>query len=250
MKIQHLFARGVALLLVWLLVLLPACFTNNPYRSDEAGKNIYYDTFTGEPKHLDPARAYSEDEYEFMNPIYEPVVQYHFLKRPYVLVPLTATVVPEAKLYNKEGRLLGPDTPAQEVARAVYDITLRTDVRYEDHPAFTQTANGVYRWHLQAGEHFPKIDHPNELPEKATRELRAEDYAYEIKRLAHPLLDCPILALLANYIDGFAEFHDTLAAEIARIRAERRQRQACFTIEADERANPIAPDLRHYTCQA
>ncbi len=247
MKIHHLLARGVASLFIWLLVLLPACFTNNPYRPEDAGKNIYYDTFNGEPKHLDPARAYSEDEYELMNPIYEPVVQYHFLKRPYVLVPLTATVVPEAQLYDKEGRLLGADAPAQEVARAVYEITLRSDVRYEDHPAFAQTANGAYRWHLQAGEHFPKIDHPDDLPEKGTRELRAEDYAYEIKRLAHPLLDCPIFALLANYIDGFAEFHDTLAAELTRLRTERRQSAGGFyNQEADERANPIYLDLRHY----
>src|SRR3954466_7618739 len=42
-----------------LVVLLTAC-TNNPYRPDETGRNIYYDTFSGEPKHLDPARAYSE----------------------------------------------------------------------------------------------------------------------------------------------------------------------------------------------
>src|SRR5215470_4303699 len=164
---RHCFsARSLFPLVVWLCVLLPACSTNNPYRSEDAGKNIYYDTFTGEPKHLDPARAYSEDEYELMNPIYEPVVQYHFLKRPYVLVPLTATVVPEAQLYDKEGRLLGADAPAQEVARAVYEITLRSDVRYESNPAFAQTANGAYRWHLQAGENFPKIDHPNDCPKK------------------------------------------------------------------------------------
>ena len=43
----------------------PAC-TNNPYRPSEAGQNIHYDTFHEEPKHLDPARAYASDEYEFM----------------------------------------------------------------------------------------------------------------------------------------------------------------------------------------
>jgi ABC-type transport system substrate-binding protein len=247
MNTQRLFARTVAPLLVWLLMLLPACLTNNPYRADEAGKNIYYDTFANEPKHLDPARAYSEDEYEIMNPIYEPVVQYHFLKRPYALVPLTSAAVPEAKLYDKEGHALDPNAPAQEVARAVYEITLRSDVRYEDHPAFARAADGAYRWHLPAEAHFPKVDHPNDLPEKATRELRAEDYAYEVKRLAHPLLDCPIFALLANYIDGFAEFHDLLTAELARLRAERRQAAGVFyNQEADERTNPIYLDLRNY----
>src|SRR5262245_11408757 len=105
---------GFILLLALASGMLLSC-TNNPYRPGEAGKNIYYDTFTSEPKHLDPARAYSEDEYEFMNQIYEPVVQYHFLKRPYTLVPLTATATPEAKLYDKDGHLLSPDAPAENV---------------------------------------------------------------------------------------------------------------------------------------
>jgi ABC-type transport system substrate-binding protein len=227
--------------------LLLSCFTNNPYRPEEAGKNIYYDTFTSEPKHLDPARAYSEDEYEFMNQIYEPLVQYHFLKRPYEIIPLTAVSVPTSTLYDKDGRLLPPEAPAREVARVVYEITLRPGIRYENHPAFAQTTAGAYRWLLQTGEHFPAIAHPNDLPEHATRELRAEDYAYQIKRLAHPLLDCPIFALLANYIDGMAEFHDELETEVNRIRQERRQAAGVlYNQEADERANPIYIDLRKY----
>jgi len=228
------------------VVLFTAC-TNNPYRPNETGRNIYYDTFSGEPKHLDPARAYSEDEAEFMNQIYETVVQYHFLKRPYVLTSLTATTVPEAKLYDGNGNLLPADAPADTVAKAVYEISLRPGIRYQNHPAFTQTADGKYRWHLQPGESFPAIEHPNDLPETSTRELRAEDYVYEIKRLAHPLLDCPIAPLLSNYIEGFAEFHGLLEQEITRIRAERRQAAGVFyNQEADERTNPIYLDLRQF----
>src|SRR5581483_1994518 len=228
------------------VVLFTAC-TNNPYRPDETGRNIYYDTFSGEPKHLDPARAYSEDEAEFMNQIYETVVQYHFLERPYVLIPLTATTVPQAKLYDSNGNLLPADAPADTVAKAVYEISLRPGIRYQDHPAFTRTADGKYRWHLQPGESFPAIEHPTDLPEISTRELRAEDYVYEVKRLAHPLLDCPIAPLLSNYIEGFAEFHRLLGREIAKVRAERRQAAGAFyNQEADERTNPIYLDLRQF----
>ncbi len=228
------------------VVFLTSC-TNNPYRPNETGRNIYYDTFTGEPKHLDPARAYSEDEAEFMNQIYETVVQYHFLKRPYVLTSLTATTVPEAKLYGSAGNLLPADAPAETVAKAVYEIALRPGIHYQDHPAFAQTKEGKYRWHLQPGDSFPEIEHPNDLAETGTRELRAEDYVYEIKRLAHPLLDCPIAPLLSNYIEGFGEFHDLLASEITRIRAERRQAAGAFyNQEADERLNPISLDLRQF----
>lgn len=232
---------------IFLFAALVTGCTNNPYRPDETGRNIYYDTFSGEPKHLDPARAYSEDEIEFMNQIYETVVQYHFLKRPYVLDPLTAAAVPEAKLYDSAGNLLPVDAPAENIAKAVYDISLRSGIRYENHPAFAQTNDRKYRWHLQPGASFPEIDHPNDLAETGTRELRAEDYVYEIKRLAHPLLDCPIAPLLSNYIEGFAEFHDLLVGEITRIRSERRKAAGAFyNQEADERLNPIYLDLRHF----
>jgi oligopeptide transport system substrate-binding protein len=237
---------GMVLPILAACLVLPSC-TNNPYRPSESGRNIYYDTFTSEPKHLDPARSYAGDEYEILHQIYEPVVQYHFLKRPYELTPLTATTVPEARLYDKDGNLLAADASADAVARAVYEITLRADVRYQEHPAFARTADGHYRWHLPPGASFPPIAHPDELPEKGSRELRAEDYAYQIKRLAHPLLDCPIFPILINYIAGFAELRKALETDIARIRAERRQAAGVFyNQEADERTNPIHLDLRQY----
>jgi ABC-type transport system substrate-binding protein len=237
---------------IWSFVLLlalaglSAC-TNNPYRPSEAGQNISYDTFSEEPKHLDPARAYSSDEYIFINQIYEPVIQYHYLRRPYMLTPLTAVSVPEAKLYDHNDQLLPPDAPTEAVAKVVYEITLQPGIFYQDHPAFARNADGTYRWHLSPDESFPKIEHPDDLPEKATRTLRAADYVYQIKRLAHPLLTCPIFPLLANYIKGFAAFRDTLEREIARIRAARRQAAGVFyNQEADERVNPIYLDLRQY----
>ena len=232
-----------------LVLVACACFscTNNPYRPNQAGRNIYYDTFSEEPKHLDPARSYSSDEYEFINQIYEPVVQYHYLLRPYTLVPLTAVAVPEPQLYGKDDQPLPSDAPASQVTKVVYEITLQAGIRYQNHPSFARHANGTYRWHLPPEGTFPTIEHPNDLPEKGTRDLRAEDYAYQIKRLAHPLLECPIFPILANYIDGLAPFRDTLEAEIARIRAARRQAAGVFyNQEADERVNPLYLDLRQY----
>ena len=232
-----------------LVLVVCACFscTNNPYRPNQAGRNIYYDTFSEEPKHLDPARSYSSDEYEFINQIYEPVVQYHYLLRPYTLVPLTAVTVPEPQLYGKDDQLLPSDAPASQVTRVVYEITLQAGIRYQNHPSFARHANGTYRWHLPPEGTFPSIEHPDDLPEKGTRDLHAEDYAYQIKRLAHPLLECPIFPILATYIDGLAAFRDTLEAEIARIRAARRQAAGVFyNQEADERVNPLYLDLRQY----
>ncbi len=237
---------GLGCTFIFALVVLGAC-TNNPYRSSEAGRNIYYDTFHEEPKHLDPARAYSTDEYLLINQIYEPVVQYHYLQQPYTLVPLTAESVPVPQPHDKDGQALSPNDPAADVAGVVYEIRLRPGIQYQDHASFAQAQDGTYLWHLPPGASFPPVEHPDALPAKGTRELRAADYVYQIKRLAHPLIECPIFPLLANYIEGFTAFRQILAAEIAQTRAARRQAAGVFyNQEADERTNPIFIDLRQY----
>ena len=77
-----------------LALLLSACdggLLNNPYLAADGGKPILYTAFTERPKHLDPAQAYSENEYEFLAQIYAPPLQYHYLKRPYELISLAAS---------------------------------------------------------------------------------------------------------------------------------------------------------------
>ena len=185
--------RNVGLHSLVLVCVAFVCFscTNNPYRPDEAGRNIHYDTFSEEPKHLDPARSYSSDEYEFIHQIYEPVVQYHYLLRPYTLVPLTAVAVPEPSCMTKTANACQP-MPRQKRSQGRY---MRS--RYGRHPLPESSELCAPReWNISlapaAGGRFPTIEHPDDLPEKGTRDLRAEDYAYQIKRLAHPLLECPI----------------------------------------------------------
>jgi hypothetical protein len=85
------------------LLLLTACGEawNNPYPAAERGKNILYSAFTERPKHLDPVQSYSENEAEINAQIYEAPLQYHYLKRPYTLIPATATEVPKTYLDAK-----------------------------------------------------------------------------------------------------------------------------------------------------
>jgi len=64
---------------------------NNPYPASQAGANILYSAFTERPKHLDPVQSYSSNEYTFIAQIYQPPLQYHYLKRPYEIVPRTAS---------------------------------------------------------------------------------------------------------------------------------------------------------------
>ncbi|MFZ1548063.1 MAG: peptide ABC transporter substrate-binding protein, partial [Candidatus Nitrotoga sp.] len=91
-----------------LLLMLVACdggLWNNPYPVSDTGKSIYYSAFTERPKHLDPASAYSENEYIFLAQIYQPPLQYHFLKRPYTLVPQAASEMPTVRYLDKDNHL-------------------------------------------------------------------------------------------------------------------------------------------------
>jgi len=76
---------------------------NNPYPDTDAHANVLYSAFSERPKHLDPARSYSSNEAEFTGQIYESPLQYHFLKRPYTLIPLTAEAVPKPRYFDAAG---------------------------------------------------------------------------------------------------------------------------------------------------
>ena len=82
------------LLLAFAVALLAGCgrIWNDPYPAADRGKNILYSAFTERPKHLDPVQSYAEDEAQFTQQVYEPLLQYHYLKRPYELAPLTAQI--------------------------------------------------------------------------------------------------------------------------------------------------------------
>jgi len=82
---------------------------NDPYPASERGKNILYSAFTERPKHLDPVQSYTEDEARFTQQVYEPPLQYHYLKRPYEPVPLTALEVPKAVPAANGGAQRPPD---------------------------------------------------------------------------------------------------------------------------------------------
>src|SRR5690349_21995121 len=110
-----------------LLGLLAGCgeIWNDPYPASERGKNILYSVFTERPKHLDPAQSYASDEAIFTRQVYEPPLQYHYLKRPYELMPLTAVEMPKPRIVEKAG-----------ATYSVYDIRIKPGIRYQPHPGF------------------------------------------------------------------------------------------------------------------
>jgi len=197
------------LLLLILAVFLSACNIaelNNPYTADEGKLAVLYQSFTERPKHLDPAVAYSENEYVFIAQIYEPPFQYHYLKRPYQLTPLTAGKMPEVIYLNSKGEKLPQDADAAEIAFTDYLIDIQTNIKFQPHPALAKNAQGDYEYHHLSQTQIDPLNTLADFPHTGSRELNTEDYVYQIKRLAHPKNQSPIAEIMKNYIVGFDEF--------------------------------------------
>ncbi len=172
---------------------------NDPYPAADRGRNILYTAFTDRPKHLDPVQSYSEDEIAFTAQIYEPPLQYHYLRRPYELIPATARAVPQPVYLDAQGRPLPATAEATRIAFTDYVVEIKPGIRYQPHPAFAPQPADIAGFHTLA-----------DFPNRGTRELVAEDYVYGIKRLAHPRLHSPILGLMSQYIVGLGEFAQSL----------------------------------------
>jgi ABC-type transport system substrate-binding protein len=68
---------------------------------------------------FDPALAYSDDALSVMSQVLEPPYQYHYLKRPYEVIPLIAEALPEISADGKN-----------------YTLRLKNDIFFHPHPAF------------------------------------------------------------------------------------------------------------------
>ncbi|MFA5914926.1 MAG: ABC transporter substrate-binding protein [Burkholderiales bacterium] len=195
------------------VLLLAGCgrVWNDPYPASESGKNILYSSFSERPKHLDPAQAYTADEYDFIWQVYEPPLQYHYLKRPYTLIPATAAAIPRPRYYDSAGAEL--PASAKDVAYSVYEIHIKPGIYYQPHPAFARDAAGHSLYlDLKPADLRGKY-RLADFPKSGTRELVAADYIYEIKRLAHPRIHSPILGHMSDYIVGLKEYAALLERE-------------------------------------
>ena len=185
---------------------------NSPYPPQQAGHNILYSSFNERPNHLDPAQSYSSNEVVFTGQIYEPPLQYHFLKRPYQLEPLTVTRMPEPYYLDAAGQRLPDNAAVERIAYSVYDIEIKPGIRYQPHPAFARGPDGEYLYHHIDESDLASVNSLSDFKQTGTRELTAADYVYQIKRLAHPHLHSPIFGLMSDYIVGLRDYAKTLKA--------------------------------------
>jgi oligopeptide transport system substrate-binding protein len=154
------------------LLLVPGC-TNNPYPDIDQGKKVFYSSFNEAPKTLDPAVAYTTAEHVVTGSVYDTLLEYHYLKRPYELIPGLAEAVPKS-----ETRADG---------RQQYRFKLRHGVFFHPDPCFALSQSG-----------------------RDTRQVLASDLAFQLARLADPAVNSPVASTFADVL-GFTDFAKRLA---------------------------------------
>src|SRR5207237_5899385 len=112
----------------------------------------------------DPVSSYTEDEAVFTAQIYEPPLQYHYLKRPFTLIPATLTAMPTVTYIDAAGKALPANAPEKQIAFSVYELHLQPGIKFQPHPAFAVDSAG-------APVYFPL------KPEQAMRIQTLEDFS-------------------------------------------------------------------------
>jgi len=192
------------------IVLLNGCSDeplNSPYDKSN-NDNIFYSSFQERPKHLDPARSYSSNEYAFIAQIYEPLFQYHYLKKPYELIPLTAKEMPSIQYLDNNFK----ETESKKNAYYTkYTLKIKKGILYQNHPAFYKDNNNL-AYHNLSHTQLSGINTLKDFQYSSTRELISDDYIYQIKRLADYKNHSPISGVMQEYILGFSEYKNKISA--------------------------------------
>ncbi len=189
------------------MLLLTSCkdsAINSPYTLENDSDVVAYSSFSLRPKHLDPARSYSANETIFTGQIYEPPLQYHFLKRPYQLEPLTSKTMPTITYIDDYGKEISDKHP-EKVAYSLYQVEIKPGIYFQNHPAFSRDEQNDFLYHDLNDQQLENIHSLADFKIHQTRELTADDYIYQIKRLADPSVNSPILGLMSEYIIGLSD---------------------------------------------
>ena len=202
-----------------LALTLSAC-NNSPQADGVEKSNTLFSAFAERsPRYVDPTASYSNNETPITYQVYEPLYGYHYLKRPYQLVPKLAEEVVEPKYFDKAGQPLPEDADPASIAESVYDIPIKKGVMYAPHPAFAKDAQGHYLYHAMRPGEVGDRRSPWEFPVRATRELVAEDFVYAMKRQATTRIQAPIYGIFTEYVVGLKQYGELIRAEDKKLRA-------------------------------
>ncbi len=192
---------------------------NNPHDRNKIKTDTLFTSFSIPPKRLDPVISYSANEWAIIGQIYEPPLQYHYLKRPYTLEALTLDKMPTIRYLDKNGNEV--EEHSEEVAYSEYRLDLRKDVNYQNHPSFVKDPEGRLLYGALSEDELEEIDTLDDFEKEASRNLLASDYEYAIKRMAVRQNHSPVLDSMQTYIVGLKAFSET----ITNIAKEKKQSQ-------------------------
>jgi ABC-type transport system substrate-binding protein len=210
-------ARRFCLAVSAVLALVAAGCNNSPYWSGAERENTMFYAFDERsPRSLDPTQSYSNPESAYTFQVYEPPYGYHYLKRPYELIPKAAAEVVRPHYVDKDGKPLPDDAPADAIAESIYDIRIKPGILYAPHPAFAKDGQGKYRYLNLTREQLGSKRSPLEFEHQGTRELVAEDFVYALKRHASPRIQTPVQAIFADYVIGLKDYVKVIVAESER----------------------------------
>jgi ABC-type transport system substrate-binding protein len=164
--------RDRRLLAAALAASLALSCSNSPYSERESGEKVIYGAFSDAPRRLDVAEAYDVVAHAFTGLVHDRLLEYHYLKRPYQLIPGLALEVPRAE--------------PQPDGHVVYRFRMRPGVRFSDDPCFELAGPGL-----------------------RTREATTRDIAFQLARLADPALEVQVRDAFLN-IEGFEAFMQRL----------------------------------------
>lgn len=214
-------AKGLKTLLSFVLgaaALLAGC-ENSPWpHGAEKTNTIYSAMIENTPRHLDPTASYWSNDTLVTYQVYEPLYGYHYLKRPFELVPKTAAQVVTPTYLDKNGQKLPDDAPSDQIAESVYDVPIKPGVMYQPHPAFAKDEKGNYRYHAMKPGDLGEWRDPTDFAHTGTRELVAEDFVYAIKRHATTRITTPIFGVFSEYVVGLKEYGELIKREDAKLR--------------------------------
>lgn len=183
---------------------------NSPYPTSEKSENILFSSFSERPKTLDPAKAYSSNEYQFISQIYEPLLQYDYFKRPYALRPLAVSKAPLVQYLDKN--LQEVSEHSKDIKYTRFLLSLRKDLKYQPHPALaTKAGKPVYFPLDKRYTEDTNTSTLSDFKERGTRVVGVDDYIYQIKRLADRKIHSPVFGIMKKNILGFADFSKKLS---------------------------------------
>ncbi|KQV85479.1 ABC transporter substrate-binding protein [Rhizobacter sp. Root1221] len=207
----------------WLWAVLLVCLAgcdNSPHPQGSERTNTLFMAFQERsPRYLDPTASYANNETPVVYHVHEPLYGYHYLKRPYTLVPKAAAEVVQPHYLDAKGQPLPDDAPGDRVAESVYDIPIRRGVMYAPHPAFARDEQGHYLYHALTAKDTEGKRSPFDFPHTGTRELVADDFVYAFKRHATPRIEAPVFGIFAEYVVGLKAYGERIRAEDKALRA-------------------------------